>query len=853
MDPRCNDAYYLIDDEYHVLQFSSPMLQYCRDLRLGDLCYRVFCGYEEPCASCPIYRTGGRALVRSKRSGWLEVEALRIDWPQHGPANLLLPRPAAPDAAARANLEIAQEVDSLTGLFREEAFLRRAAERLRTAEGRWCMLASDIDHFKLYNQWYGTEGGDRFLRAYAQVVLSLEQDYGALGGYFGDDDFVLLLPYDKEVLLDAQRRLNQCVRRFSEDVGFAPAFGVYAISDSMLPVRTMYDYARVALSNVKGNYAQRFCLYDAAMIQRIEENHMILSEVQHGIANDEFCTYVQPQVNMLTGKIVGMEALVRWRHPTRGIISPGVFIPVLEQNGLISKLDTYLWDHVAHGLRQSLDWNHPPLPISVNVSRMDIYSVDVVGFFENLLRKYDLPAHLIEVEITESAYAEDFERFTQVVNGLHKLGIRILMDDFGSGYSSLNMLREVHVDIIKLDMKFLQMNNGSMGRGIGILESVVSMAHALGISLIAEGVETADHKRMLLDMNCQYGQGYYFYRPMPVTEAIKLLTQKDILDHRGISSQRIRRMDIQQLLRDRDVGNYILNSLLGATALYRLNGDTLRVEEVNDPYYSVTGSDLADCAPLRENALLHVPDPDERAALLAAAQRACVEVASGASFSFHRMTSAGTAEHLHIRFYFLCHQGEDDILFASLTRLDDRCGKGCREAEGPAMGCPPSALPGQSAAAESGDEAARPSLPQAAIEVLHDETMARLPLDIVLLTFEKEHPTPRFEVLHNGLHRSMVCGGDNAGEQHFLQNGQYRNCLSESVRLRLVEQMSRALQAGDAVNTEFTFQCSCAKRAYRIHLQLTPCRGSSDAPRYLCLCSEAPPPKQELTDPAPTT
>ena len=306
------------------------------------------------------------------------------------------------------------------------------------------------------------------------------------------------------------------------------------------------------------------------MKRKMEENHMLLSEVQRALERDEFTFYAQPKCNMATGKIVGLESLVRWNHPERGLIGPGDFIPLLEENGFVSNLDRYIWDKVCFHLKRWIDSGHRPIPISVNVSRMDVYTLDVVKELKELTDRYGLDARLLEVEITESAYAEDTTAVTAVVEGLRTAGFTVLMDDFGSGYSSLNMLKDVNVDVLKIDMKFLDMDEQSVGKGVGILEAITRMANIVGIRMIAEGVESKEQMELLLDMGCTYGQGYYFYHPMPIEVFEPLLSDEANIDFRGIKARQIERISLQELMNGDMVSDAMMNNILGAVAFYDL-------------------------------------------------------------------------------------------------------------------------------------------------------------------------------------------------------------------------------------------------------------------------------------------
>lgn len=568
----------------------------------------------------------------------------------------------------------AKEKTALAGIHIDKgpAFLRRVAQRLQQSEAQDCLLAMDIEHFKLFNQWYGRAVGDAFLVNFSKVLHQMERETGAVAGYFGNDDFALLMPNTPAALERLRGLCNACVQQYSADIGFTPAFGGYVVEDRTVPVRTMYDCALVALAGVKGNYITRISWYDTSMLRSMEQEHLLLAEVQKGLENNEFCAYLQPQCNMVTGRIVGYEALIRWNHPTRGLIPPGDFIPLMERNGFVSRLDTFLWNQVAEEQHKWIETGNNLLSISVNVSRMDIYALDVVEYFSDLLKKYNLPPRALAVEITESAYAEDFEAITQVVQGLHELGISVLMDDFGSGYSSLNMLREIQVDVIKLDMQFLNFGSNKTARGARILEAIIDMAHMLGLNIVAEGVETKEQRQLLLDMGCQYAQGYYFFRPIPMREMKELiLSGKVTVDLRGYHTRDIRRLDMRKLLQGELSNSVLVNDLLGGVALYRLHGERVTVDQANDKYFQVTGSDVGDLGHSGID-LFSLTYSQDQHILLDAFADAKTSGPNGASCEMRRIGADGRTRWLSLRLYYLQAQGQDEIFYGSVTDITRR-------------------------------------------------------------------------------------------------------------------------------------------------------------------------------------
>lgn len=251
-----------------------------------------------------------------------------------------------------------------------------------------------------------------------------------------------------------------------------------------------------------------------------------LDDINQAFDNNEFCFYLQPKCNAETGAIVGAEALVCWNHPEYGLVSPGEFIPLLERESMVTRFDLFIWRSVCEMLSRWDGEGRNLVPVSVNVSMTDIESIDVARVLGDLLDRFSIDARLLQVEITESAIAHNMDVVEETIRDLHARGIAVLMDDFGSAYSSLNMLKDINVDAIKLDMKFVDLNADNAAKGLKIIESVIDMAYQLRLSIIAEGAQTAEQVSKLRELGCMYIQGYYFYRPLTVEK------MEDLLEHR---------------------------------------------------------------------------------------------------------------------------------------------------------------------------------------------------------------------------------------------------------------------------------------------------------------------------------
>ena len=266
-------------------------------------------------------------------------------------------------------------------------------------------------------------------------------------------------------------------------------------------------------------------------------------------------------------------------------------------------------------MRSWIDRGHRAVPISVNVSRMDIYAMDVADVFRKLVETYSLDPRLLEVEITESAYVEEFEAITGVVESLREAGFTVLMDDFGSGYSSLNMLKDVNVDVLKIDMKFLDMDGDTAGKGVEILEAVTRLANIMGLRMIAEGIETKEQIDFLKSMGCAYGQGYYFFHPMPIEVFEPLLADEDQMDYRGIKAKQMDRIRLKDMFEEDIASDAMMNHILGAVAFYQLQGSELELLRVNEQYCALTGTNAVDLESQRRSILQDTREEDRPRAI----------------------------------------------------------------------------------------------------------------------------------------------------------------------------------------------------------------------------------------------
>lgn len=415
--------------------------------------------------------------------------------------------------------------DRLTGLYSKEFFYRRVREELQAhPDQEYDMLCSNIENFKLINDILGVPAGDQLLISVAEMIQEKIGDRG-ICGRLSADQFACLLrrpqAYPQESFINANSEINTLANMQNVVV----KWGVYVIRDKQVSVEQMCDRALLAVRRIKGQYNHYVAAYDDTLRNKLLREQAITDSMEAALKERQFVIYLQPKFQIKDDQLAGAEALVRWNHPQWGFQSPAEFIPLFERNGFITKLDQYVWEQTCAKLHQWDQAGYPPISVSVNVSRADIYNSDLIDFLTRILKKYELQPSRLHLEITESAYTENPGQIIATVEQLRTLGFVIEMDDFGSGYSSLNMLNQLSLDILKLDMKFIQ-NETAKPTNQGILRFIMSLARWMNLSVVAEGVETREQLERLRETGCDYVQGYYFARPMPCEEFEKLLQKQ---------------------------------------------------------------------------------------------------------------------------------------------------------------------------------------------------------------------------------------------------------------------------------------------------------------------------------------
>lgn len=442
--------------------------------------------------------------------------------------------PALPEPVTTSD----EHVNALTGLRSGSDLLRLASAHNATApQGIRCLISVDLGNMRLFNVWYGHDAGNALLASVGGVLRDIEEEGTALAGYWGQDDFSLYAPLDRVLIDDIYGRVRGVVAKYDDSVGFSPSFGVFPL-DFRHEV-TIDDYSKALFANKesKWDFKNRVSFFEPMRYEERSREHKLLSDFQYAISDGSIYFVLQPQCDLATGKIVGAEALVRWTRKDGEKLAPSEFIPALEKSGFIATLDKRIWALVARWLHDVITRGIVPVPVSINVSRVDILTFDVPEFLGRLIEEYSLPTGLLKVEITETAYMRDQDAVGEVVRRLRNMGLSVLMDDFGTGHSSLSMLGDISVDVIKLDRQFLtspDMPQDRIDRDESIVASMVLMARSLDLPLIVEGVESEAQVELLTSLGTRYVQGFYCYRPLPVQHFEALLKTAGAIDLGGI-------------------------------------------------------------------------------------------------------------------------------------------------------------------------------------------------------------------------------------------------------------------------------------------------------------------------------
>lgn len=419
------------------------------------------------------------------------------------------------NAIINEQLKYRAQYDLLTGIYNKEMFYLKCREYIdEHPEDEITMIRLNVDRFSMINDLFGKQKGDEVLKDLASALTRMVNSQGVTARLEGASFGICI----KKKLFNVDILLGiSSMKLANMDYNVRLSCGIYEINDRTLPIDAMCDRTLLALQAIKNNYSLRYAYYDESIRTNLLIEESVVERSELALKNHEFCIYLQPVHSVSTGAVCSAEALVRWIHPEKGIVSPGVFIPVFEKNGFIVNLDKYVWEEVCRLQRDRINKGLCTFPISTNISRITLYIPHLAKEINDIVDRYEIPHNLIRFEITESAYNANIEQILTTINELKEYGFKILMDDFGSGYSSLNILKDIPIDILKLDMRFFENFEESI-KASNIVQFVIKMAKAIDIDIVAEGVETETQKEFLSENDCDKIQGYYYSRPLPLSE-----------------------------------------------------------------------------------------------------------------------------------------------------------------------------------------------------------------------------------------------------------------------------------------------------------------------------------------------
>ncbi len=424
--------------------------------------------------------------------------------------------------------------DTLTGLYTKDFFFEyiRQAELFNKEAARDAVVLN-ITRFHLVNELYGREEGDNVLRFITGIILDITEKNSGFACRSEADTFCLYLSH-----LDDYDDFLSFIKKRMRDIPHASSIririGVYQNVDKDINPHTWFDRARTVCDILKNDYTKQIAFYNNNLYEQSIFNECLINDMQQAIDKKQFVVYYQPKYGIQNGRyeLKSAEALIRWENPQYGLISPGLFIPLFEQNGLIQKLDSFVWEEAASQMEKWREKYAIDFPISVNVSRVDIFYPEFFNNLKNIIESHQIDPKNFMLEVTESAYVDNVEELVEIIEKLRDMGFRIEMDDFGSGYSSLNMITSLPFDVLKMDMKFIR-NMQKDEKSMRLVEIVMDIVKFLGVPVIAEGVEEEEQVNILKKLGCDLIQGYYFSKPLPPDEFEKLI-EKELEERKNI-------------------------------------------------------------------------------------------------------------------------------------------------------------------------------------------------------------------------------------------------------------------------------------------------------------------------------
>ena len=562
-----------------------------------------------------------------------------------------------------------QYLDELTGINNQQGFFEYTEQMLKEfPDTSFCLIYWNIRKFRTTNDLFGWEAGDKILIHWANTLRGILQDERSVYARLDHDNFICCVTEDFLKRDDWTKLGEICYTAEGTEYHFYSCCGLYRITDRTLPLSNMIDKARAAMETIKNNYMTLYAWYDESMWNSLLEEQRMNVEFKKAIEEKQFKVYYQPICRSSDGLITSAEALIRWQHPIKGMISPGAFIPLFEKNGFISILDRYVWNEVCAMQQSRLDQGLATVPVSVNVSRVEFYNPALCDDIRDIAKKHNISPDLLKIEITESAYADNPVQVMDAVKKLHAYGFSVLMDDFGSGYSSLNMLKDLPIDVLKIDMRFLDDLDKDQKAAI-MLESIIRLAKWMKLSVVSEGVETQREWEYLRSVECDSVQGYFFYKPMPQEDFIKLLDKSaanstNLLFHAWPEEDD----SILDIFNHTNTMESILfYSMLGGMGLLEICENNVELIRVNKGYYETLYGSAS-----FERRVLNIPFEEPERSLILEQCRIAREDSKVQQFQLHHKLDDGSFVWLSVKLRYFGGNSHRSRFLISVDNIDEQ-------------------------------------------------------------------------------------------------------------------------------------------------------------------------------------
>lgn len=542
------DPIIIVDkDTYEILYFNDIAIDYYPNLTLNGKCHSNIYQESTPCKDCPLHKmSDGKPARCTKQNSYIkemvDISMTPIKWNTGSNAFLIATSAHKETKSERIKKELEQNIaiekriaeasykDIITGYGNFEKFKLDAQEILNNnPEQDYVMFYFNIKNFKYINETYGHNVGDRTLKTVADVM----HKYLCEGETFArviNDTYIMLIHYkNQDGFMDTfnniKNEVHDACRMIQDRFVIDFTTGILIIDENMhsYSINRLVDRAMMAGKSIDQTTGITYAFYDDEYHKKVLNEAQIENSMHSAMENNEFCAYVQPKYDIASNSLIGGELLVRWLSPSKGFLEPAAFIPSFERNGFIYNIDCFMLEEACKSLRKYLDNDIYVLPFSVNISRITLSHPSFISKVQDIVEKYYIPHHYLEFEITENIFSENYAQMIDVLRKLKELDFLISMDDFGTGYNSLTLLRDLPIDVIKLDHDFLSRSADDDKNAICILKSIIDMAHALDIKIVSEGIETAEQLDMLKSINCEIGQGFLFAKPMPIGDYDKLI------------------------------------------------------------------------------------------------------------------------------------------------------------------------------------------------------------------------------------------------------------------------------------------------------------------------------------------